>query len=236
MSRTTTALAAVTAVAALALPAAAQAHVTVNPREAAAGAFTKLDIRVPTERSDASTVKLQLLLPDGFASASYEPRAGWQVKVTRERLATPVQTDDGPVTEGVKEITWTGSGEGLGRIGPGQFMEFPLSVQIPENAAGKSLTFKAVQTYSNGEVVRWIGAADSETPAPTLKVDPASRSEGQDAAAPGAPSTPPAAAGSDDGGSDTLGVIALIVGAIALIAGGTALVASRRPREARSAA
>jgi periplasmic copper chaperone A len=236
MSRRTTALAVVTAVAALALPAAAQAHVTVNPREATAGAFLKLDVRVPNERSDASTVKLQLQLPDGFATASYEPLADWQVKVTTERLATPVQTDDGPVTQGVKDLTWTGSGKGLGRIAAGQFMEFPISVQIPANAAGKTLTFKAIQTYSNGDVVRWIGAADSDSPAPTLTVDPAAGgSDGHGAGAPGQPAAPGGDPGGD-GGSDTLGVIALIVGGLGLAAGATALVVTRRPRQTGSAA
>jgi uncharacterized protein YcnI len=226
MNRTTIALGAATATAALALPAAAQAHVTVNPKEGTAGAYTKLDIRVPNEQSDASTVKIQLQLPDGFASASYEPRADWKVKVTRTKLAKPVQTDDGPITEGVKLITWTGTGKGLGRVGPGQFMEFPISVQIPEDAAGRTLTFKAIQTYSNGDVVRWIGAPDSESPAPTLTVAAAS------AGGKGGTTTPtPAAPVADDGGSgDTIGVIALIVGGIGLVAAAAAIVITRRPR------
>jgi len=224
MSRRTTAIAAATVAAALAAPVAAQAHVTVNPDTGAAGAFTKLDVRVPNEQSGASTVKLQLELPDGFADASYEPRADWRVKVTREKLATPVQTDDGPVTEGVKLITWTGSGQGIGRIGPGQFMDFPLSVQIPEGAAGTTLTFKAIQTYSNGDVVRWIGTADSDHPAPTVKVAPAPASgSGSSGTA-----TPAAPAASGDGPSNTIGVIALIVGGIGLVAAAAALVITRR--------
>ena len=224
MSRRTTAIAVATVAAALAAPVAAQAHVTVNPNTGTAGAFTKLDVRVPNEQSGASTVKLQLQLPDGFADASYEPRADWRVKVTRQKLAKPVQTDDGPVTEGVKQITWTGTGRGIGRIGPGQFMDFPLSVQIPEGSAGTTLTFKAIQTYSNGDVVRWIGAAGSDHPAPTLKVAAASGSGSSGTAAPAAP------AASSGGGSDTIGVIALIVGGIGLVAAAAALVITRRPR------
>jgi periplasmic copper chaperone A len=226
MSRTTIALAAATAAAALALPAAAQAHVTVNPREGTAGAFTKLDIRVPNERANASTVKVQL--PDGFAFASYEPRADWRVRVTRGRLATPVQSEDGEITEGVKRITWTGDGTGLGRIAPGQFFEFPISVQIPESAAGKTLTFKAIQTYSNGEIVRWIGAPDSESPAPTLTVAAAAAASGggHGAAAPAAATTPASGGGNGDG---TLGVIALIVGGVGLVAASVAIVVTRRP-------
>ena len=232
MSRTTTRVAALTAVAALALPAAASAHVTMNPNTSTAGAFTKLDVRVPNEQSNASTVKLQVQFPDGFASASYEPRADWRVKVTRAKLAAPVQTDDGPITEGVKTITWTGSGSGLGRIGPDQFMDFPLSVQIPENAAGKTLQFKAIQTYSNGDVVRWIGAADSEHPAPHVTVTAAAAGS-SGSAAPAAPAAP--ARPADGGGSDTIGVIALIVGGIGLVAAAAALVITRRPRRDGSA-
>jgi uncharacterized protein YcnI len=232
MSRTTTTIAALTAVAALALPAAASAHVTMNPNTSTAGAFTKLDIRVPNEQSNASTVKLQLQFPDGFAFASYEPRADWRVKVTRAKLPSPVQTDDGPITEGVKTITWTGSGSGLGRIGPDQFMDFPLSVQIPENAAGKTLQFKAIQTYSNGDIVRWIGAADSEHPAPHVTVTAAVAGSSGSAvpAAPAAPARP-----ADGGGSDTIGVVALIVGGIGLVAAAAALVITRRPRPNGSA-
>jgi uncharacterized protein len=221
MTRRTTAIAAATVAAALAVPVAAQAHVTVHPNTATAGEFTELDVRVPNEQSGAATVKLQLQLPDGFADASYEPLAEWRVKVAREKLATPVQTDDGPVTEGVKEITWTGSGQGLGRIAADQYMDFPLSVQIPEGSAGKTLTFKAIQTYSNGDVVRWIGAADSEHPAPTVKVAATAPSGSSGAATPAA---------SDGGGSDTIGVIALIVGALGLVAAAAALVIARRPR------
>jgi len=232
MSRTTTAIAALTAVAALAAPAAASAHVTIDPNTSAAGAFTKLDVRVPNEQSDTSTVKLQLQLPDGFASASYEPRADWRVKVTRAKLATPVQTDDGPITEGVRQITWTGSGSGLGKIAPDQFMDFGLSVQIPENAGGKTLLFKAIQTYSNGDVVRWIGAADSEHPAPHVTVTAAAAGS-SGSAVPAPPAAPARLA--DGGGSDTIGVIALIVGGIGVVAAAAALVITRRPRSDGSA-
>ncbi|MCW3009438.1 MAG: nuclear export factor, partial [Solirubrobacterales bacterium] len=61
------------AVSVLALPAAATAHVTVNPKQAPAGAYTVLDVRVPTERDDASTVKVVVKMPPGIVSASYEP-------------------------------------------------------------------------------------------------------------------------------------------------------------------
>ena len=61
---------------ALAVPAAAQAHVTVQPTSAPAGAQTVLAVRVPNERDDASTVKVDVRLPPGFASASWEAVPG----------------------------------------------------------------------------------------------------------------------------------------------------------------
>jgi uncharacterized protein len=167
MSRTRK-LAAATAVAALAVPAAAQAHVTLQPNQAPAGAFTVLDVRVPTERDNASTAKVDVQFPAGFASASYQAVPGWKVRVIKKKLATPIQTDDGPITEGVSRMVWTRTNRG-GGIKPGQFQDFPISVQIP-GKAGDKLTFKALQTYSNGEVVRWIGAAGSDEPAPVVTV------------------------------------------------------------------
>jgi hypothetical protein len=105
--------------------------------------------------------------------------------VTTAKLAKPIQTDDGPIDEEVRRITFTGHGPN-GKIAPGQFMDFPLSVQIP-GKPGDKLTFKALQTYSNGEVVRWIGAPDSDTPAPIVTVTKA----GAGAATPAAPASAP---------------------------------------------
>jgi uncharacterized protein len=213
-------IAAAVAAGALAAPAAAAAHVTLQPNSAAAGAFTVLNVRVPTERDDASTVKVDVQLPHGFADASYEPKPGWSVKVTKEKLAKPVQTDDGPVDEEIRRITFTGHGA-AGRIAPGQFMDFPLSVQIP-GKAGDRLTFKAIQTYSDGDVVRWIGAASSETPAPVVQV-----TGGAATPAAATPASPPRA-GDGGGASKGLGIAALAIGVLGLIVGLGAFAVARR--------
>lgn len=215
-----TAFAAVLTAAALAVPAAAQAHVTVQPKTATAGAFTRLDVRVPNERDDASTTKVELQMPPGFANASYEPVAGWKTTVTKKKLAEPIKTDDGEITEGVDRITWTADSE-QDAIPPGAFRDFGLSVQIP-GKAGDTLTFKALQTYSGGEVVRWIGSEDADNPAPTVSVAAAPTT---DAAATPAATT---AATDDDGGGNGLALVALIVGALGLAAGVGALLSGRR--------
>ena len=214
-----------TAALVLVAPAAAQAHVTLQPNTATAGAYTRLDVRVPNERDDASTNKVEVQFPDGFASASYEPTPGWDVKVTKKTLDKPVQTDDGEITEGVNTITWTAKSE-ADAIPPGAFEDFGLSVQIP-GKAGDKLTFKALQTYTGGEVVRWIGAEDSDNPAPVVSVN-----DGAAAATPAptqaaATVTPAAAESSDDSGNG-LAIVALIVGVLGLILGGAGLLAARR--------
>lgn len=212
---------ALTAALALALPASAAAHVTLQPSEAAAGDYTVLDVRVPNERDDAATTKVDVQLPPGFVFASYQPIPGWSVEVKSANLAQPRQTDDGPVTSEVREMVWVADGDKTG-IQPGQFQDFPISVQIP-GQAGDMLTFKALQTYDNGELVRWIGAPDSEQPAPQVAVTAGGESHHGAAADPEA-----AESGHSEGASKGLGIAALVVGALGLLAGGAALLRSRR--------
>jgi uncharacterized protein YcnI len=229
---------ALAAAAALALlvPAAAQAHVSLHPNEVPTGSFATLDIRVPNEMEKANTVKLAVQVPPGFLDISTEYMPGWTSKVLTSKLAKPVQTDDGEVTEQVREIIWTGDGS-QGKIPPGQFLNFPISTEVP-GKAGEELTFKVLQYYDNGEVVRWIGGPDSEEPAPKIDVTTAGGVL-QDVAgsetAPPSPSAAPSESSEFSGSSSTsdsaskgLGVAALIVGALGLIAGGAALIRSRR--------
>jgi uncharacterized protein YcnI len=212
----------------LALPAAADAHVTLQPTSVPAGGEDqRLVVRVPNEMDNASTVKLDLQLPPGFAEASFEPNPGWSVKVTKAKLAVPIHTDDGDITEGVTRITWTGDGKD-GSIPPGAFKDFGLSVLVP-GKAGDKLTFKALQTYSNGKLVRWIGPPDSDTPAPVVDVTAAAGAQPAAATAMPAPTTPPAAKSSSSNG---LAVAALIVAGLALILGAASLFTGRRQRAA----
>jgi uncharacterized protein len=217
---------------------AASAHVTIQPSQAPAGAFTVLNVRVPNERDDAATTKVDVRLPDGFAFVSYQRVPGWTVKMTREKAPKPLKIEGLEVPDQVKRITFTGHGRD-GRIGPGEFQEFPLSVRIPDGTAGAKLTFKALQTYSSGEVVRWIGAPDADEPAPQLTLTAAAAGEGGgaagahgvggDTAGEEEEEAPPAStAATGDGDGTTLAAIALAVGALGLTTAAGALLAARR--------
>jgi uncharacterized protein YcnI len=216
MTRTSL-VAAFAAVAALTSPAtAAQAHVTLQPKQAPAGGYARLDVRVPNEDDAKATTKIVVQMPPGFAGASYEPVAGWRVAVAKRKLATPVKSGNGDTpTEEVDKLTFTATGRG---IAPGQFQDFGLSVALPSKPAGTKLTFKALQTYAGGNVVRWIGAPASEHPAPQVTLVAGDAA----AAAPAA-----ASEGKDDGGGNGLAIVALVVGALGLLAGAAALVRAR---------
>jgi uncharacterized protein YcnI len=227
---------------ALMVPAAAGAHVSLHPNAVPAGANATLDIRVPNEMDNAKSTKLQVKFPSGFIGVSTEPPPGWTSKVLTSKLAKPVQTDDGPIDTQVSEVEWTArSGAG---IPPGQFANFPISVALP-GRAGQVLTFKTLQTYSNGKVVRWIGAPDSDSPAPTIDVTAKGGVLQDVAGGEAGPGALPKAASQSattrtvvekTSTSNTLAVIALIVGALGLAAGAAGYAGAQRARGGERAA
>jgi periplasmic copper chaperone A len=210
---------------ALVLAAPAGAHVTLQPSEAPAGGFARLDVRVPNERDQANTTKVVVQFPPGFLSASTEPVPGWDIEVAMRKLDKPVEQFGEQVNEEVGQISFTAD-EGAA-IGPGEFQDFGLSMAIPDKP-NSSVTFKALQTYSNGEVVRWIGPPDSDEPAPQVELAAAE----EEGAAQEPPAQQPAASGGEDdgGGSDVLAIVALVVGVLGLATGAAALLALRRGR------
>jgi uncharacterized protein YcnI len=154
------------AVAAALLAPSAAAHVTLNPDALPADSFSRFAVRVPTERG-VPTVKVTLRIPEGLTFVSFQPKPGWTRTVQMVKLAKPITMEGETVTERVGTVTWSG-----GSIGPGEFDEFGMSAHVP-NSPGRELVFPAVQTYSNGEVVRWIGDPDADEPAPRVKLEAA---------------------------------------------------------------
>jgi uncharacterized protein YcnI len=162
-----TAVAAVAALS-LAVPATAGAHVTLQPGSVPAASFTKIDVRVPNERDNKGTIKVDVRLPDGFYFLSYQKVPGWKTKVFKKKLDKPVDLGGFSVDERFTRVVWTARKPRRDRIAPGQFQDFPLSVRTPDGAPGTQLAFRAFQTYQRGERVEWTGAPDADTPAPRL--------------------------------------------------------------------
>jgi uncharacterized protein YcnI len=167
--------------AALLYPAVAGAHVSVKPGSVAKGGFEILSFSVPNEKDDANTVQLEVEIPTKYpiASVMVQPMPGWTITAEKTRFARPVKTDDGQITEGVSKITWVATAGGLE---PGQFDLFTISAG-PMPTKPNKLVFKALQTYSDGDVVRWIqatvkGAPEPEFPAPVLRLTKAASDHG----------------------------------------------------------
>jgi len=222
---------AVAGVTVLAVSSPALAHVSVQPEgEAAKGGYAVVGFKVPNERDNASTTKLEVTFPTDhpLASVMPQPVEGWDVEVTTSKLDKPLEMHGKKINEAVSKVTWTAKGDG---IEPGFYQKFPVSVgTLPEDA--DELVFKALQTYSNEEVVRWIevpqeGQEEPEHPAPVLALSAASGdhhgASGDDKAADDAAQAENASAEtsgaseSDSGGTDTtarvLGVVGIVVGA-----------------------
>ena len=203
----------------LAVTGSAAAHVTAQPNTATQGSYTKIAFRVPDEEDKASTTKLEVTFPADHPVASVATKdvPGWTVQVDKAKPAKPLKSDDGEVAEVVSKITWTG-----GKITPDTFAEFEVSLgPLPTDT--DSLVFKAVQTYDNGDVVRWIDTgAEAEHPAPTVKLTPKATT---------AAVTPTAATSTADNSSLPLvfGIVGIVIG---LVAGALAVLALRRGRTA----
>jgi uncharacterized protein len=228
------------ATAALATPALAAAHVSLHPNEVPAGSFATLDVRVPGEQSGAYADKVDTLLPPGFTEVNMQNVPGWTVKEITKNVSPPIQTDSGPVSQEISEVIWTGDRTPLGRIDNNYFVQFPLQLTIPDNLAGKSLAFKTLEYYSNGQVARWIGPPSADFPAPTINIT-AKGGVLQDVAGgeagpvpgfvpTGAASSSPATTVTAPSGraSKGLAITALIVGVLGLLAGVGGLAAARR--------
>lgn len=148
----------------------AWAHVEIDPGSAPKGSAVVFAFRTPNEEPNANTVKLDVQFPSDhpIANVLVQQKTGWTFNTQSKKLAKPITTSDGTFTDAVSEVTWTATNGG---IPPGAFDLFPVFAGLPSNT--NKLTFKVLQTYSNGDVVSWIqipakGAPAPDHPAPVL--------------------------------------------------------------------
>ena len=154
--------------------------------------------------------------PEEVISARFQPHPYCEREVQMEPLDQPVEE----TTERIASVTWTCDPG----IEVGEFDEFGISFQVPEDAApGDVIMFPAVQTYSDGEERAWVEEdEEAESPAPRITVIAAEEEE----AAPAATSTEEAApvpAASSDDDDDNMATVAIAFGIAGLVAGLVAL-------------
>lgn len=210
----------------VAVAAPAWAHVKIEPETATKGSDAVLAFVVPNEKDPQTTTKVVVQFPTDhpIADALVEPIPGWTAEKTQFTLKTKIQTDAGPVSTGIKDVTWTATGKG---IPVENFQEFRVSVGLPSDA--DSLSFPTTQTYSDGSTVQWVqvspaGGPEADNPVPVLTLTAAS----------GAGATTPTTAAtstvkqSDVDNAKTIAIIGIVVGALGLLAGIGGLARGRR--------
>lgn len=121
------------AVAALVASGAAQGHVTIAPPFVDVGTKATIAFETPNERPPHRTTTLVVKAPPGVELGALEPPSGWRLRLSGATAR------------------WSG-----GTIAGRRVVRFPLSVtaRIPAGTA----TFRATQTYDDGESVRWDAA------------------------------------------------------------------------------
>jgi uncharacterized protein YcnI len=152
---------------------AALAHVTLEGKEAPLGSTYKAVLRVPhgCEGKPTNTVRVQI--PEGFYGVKPQPKAGWTLDKVKGAYAKAYDNHGSPVTEGVKEVVWSG-----GNLGDDEYDEFVLRGTIAVDLkAGDMLYFPVIQECPEGLKERWIEvpaagqkASDLELPAPGVKL------------------------------------------------------------------
>ena len=151
------------------------AHVTLEVQEAPLGSTYKAVLRVPHGCEGAASLKIRVQVPEGVIAVKPMPKAGWTLDTVKAAYRTSYDYYGTPVTEGVKEISWSG------RLPDEHYDEFVFRAYLtPGLQAGTTLYVPAVQECEGGKAERWIeipaagrSADDYRFPAPGLKLLPA---------------------------------------------------------------
>ncbi|HYP45693.1 MAG TPA: YcnI family protein [Propionibacteriaceae bacterium] len=227
---------------------AANAHVTVETGNAAAGSTALLTFSVSHGCDGSPTTRVAVKIPAGINSAAPTINPGWSVSKKMQRLANPVTDSHGTsVTERVDQVIYTARSP----LADGYRDTFTVAVPLPEDAEGRTLAFPTIQTCQRGETA-WIDRAaegqnadDLEAPAPaivaTAAVASGNHGDSGDGQSKSSDSGQGVAATAGDGAVSeagvgqgsvqpalTLGIAALLAGLAGFAAGSVALLRGHR--------
>ena len=171
--------------AALLASSAAFGHAVLERREAQAGAFYRGVVQITHGCDGSATRSVSVQIPEGAVGARPMAKPGWTIATRRGPYAKTYPFVHGSLSEGVREITWTGGG-----LPADQFDEFVFSVRMAEDfRAGEAVYFPVDQLCETG-AHHWIEipAAGQDahalaSPAPAVRIVAAA--VGQAMAAPG---------------------------------------------------
>ena len=90
----------------------ADAHITLENRQATPGSYYKAVFAVPHGCAGSATVKIRVQIPEGVIAVKPMPKPGWTLETTKGKYSTSYELHGARITEGVKEVLWSG-----GKIG-----------------------------------------------------------------------------------------------------------------------
>lgn len=150
----------------------ASAHITLENRQATIGSTYRAVFRVPHGCAGAATTRVRIQIPDGVL-AKPMPHAGWSLDIVRQKYDTPVVSEGVPLTEGTKEVDWTG------RLPDDEYDEFVISMTLTSALKPNAMLYFPTVQECEGATTRWIEipaegktASDYKNPAPGLKLLP----------------------------------------------------------------
>ena len=149
-------------------PAIAFAHAVVFPRKSTTGAYERYVLRVPNEKTVATT-RVEIRFPEGLRITDFQEVPGWSLQV---------------LTDSAKRIVgaiWTGN------LPPQRFVEFAFMAANPKTTT--SLVWPVYQTYEGIPRVEWTGPKGSKMPASVTEIMPADSSAAGSAAGAGTDGT-----------------------------------------------
>ena len=164
------------AAASVVLTSPASAHVTIAQKQASVDSHYQAVLRVPHGCQGAATTAIRVRVPEGLIGVKPQPKPGWSLETVNGKYARAHTRHGAHVTEGVKEIIWSG-----GRLLDEHYDEFVFVGHLSSNLKpDTTVYFPVVQECEQG-IARWIDiptegakpASDhSDSPAPGLKLLP----------------------------------------------------------------
>lgn len=150
----------------------AVAHVTLANPEAAQNSTYRAVLRVPHGCDGEATTAIRVQIPEGIIAVKPMPKAGWSVTTTRGAYANHYEDHGRKVSEGVREIVWSG-----GNLSDEHFDEFVFSARIAtDGGPAKVVYFPTAQRCVKGEAA-WVeipsaqqSSRDLKKPAPALRI------------------------------------------------------------------
>lgn len=214
------------AIIALAVPTAAQAHVSAGASSTASGSRTVVTFSVPHGCEGSPTQVVTIDIPESIVSVTPTINPLWTVEKVAVPLDEPIESEYGgdPITERIGQVVYTSTSGGLAE---GFRDTFELALQLPAGEAGDVIEFPVTQTCTEGTAV-WEG---EDAPAVVLTAAEESgdghggAEHGTDADTAGEVT---ADAGSTGGTIDLVARIVGVVGIVFGIVGITAAVLTRR--------